>query len=223
VVELGVVELGVLELGVLELGVVELGVLEDGVELGVLEDGVELGVALGVDVGVALGVAFGVVLGVDVGVALGVAFGVVLGVALGAVLGVAFGVALGVAFGAEGEEGAEGVDFGADGALGAEGATLDPPATAANTLGRTRGNGGGMGLPPKRNVLSLIGFSTVTCDAGLVPENRSRPAEAPREAPGLAAASTLGWVSDRTGTGLCLGSAFGAVAFGNVAPPPKLN
>jgi hypothetical protein len=158
--------------------------------------------------------------GVDFGVAPGVAFGAE---GVEGAEGVDFGVALGVAFGAEGEEGAEGVDFGADGALGAEGATLDPPATAVSTLGRTRGNGGGMGLPPNRNVLSLIGFSTVTCDAGLVPENRSRPAEAPREAPGLAAASTLGWVSDRTGAGLCLGSAFGATAFGNAAPPPKLN
>jgi hypothetical protein len=201
-------ELGVPELGVPEFGVPELGVPDDGVA-----EGVACGPAIGVAVGVAVGVAFGVALGVAFGVALGVAFGVALGVAFGVALGVAFGVALGAAFGV-----ALGLAFG-----DADGATLDPPFTAASTFGRFLGNGGGIGFPPNRNVLSVIGFSTVTCDAGLVPEKRNRPAEAPREAPGLAAATTLGWASCRTATGFCLGSAFVATAFGNPAPAPKLN
>jgi hypothetical protein len=73
-------------------------------------------------------------------------------------------------------------------------------------------------LPPNLNVLSVIGFSTVTCDVGLVPENRKSPADAPSDAPGRAAASTC--ASGRTVAGFCLGSTFEA---GNVAPPPKLN
>ena len=213
--ELGEPELGEPELGVPELGELLLGVLVVGAVPGVL-----VGPALGVVVGAAFGVVVGVALGAEGVVPFGaegvVPFGVRLGVPFGAVGDVDLGAAGVVLLGAVGV-----VPFGAvlGGVLGdadgAVGAWLVPPLTAASTFGRIRGKGAGMGLPPKRKVLSVMGFSTVTCDAGRVPEKRSRPAEAPREAPVRE--------SERTGAGFCLGRDLGAVSFGKAAPPPKLN